>query len=90
MRVRACVCLYFDYCGLIEQVISHHFIVQTIKELIMATDMAQHDVIIEQFSSVADNFSFDDDQQMKLVSKAITHSYKRSCYKLYISSSLVS
>ena len=88
--MHVCVCLYFDYCGLIEQVISHHVIVQTIKELIMATDMAQHNAIIEQFSSVADNFSFDDDQQMKLVSKAITHSYIRSCYKLCISSSVVS
>ena len=34
----------------------------------MATDMAQHNTIMEQFSSVADSFSFDDEQQMKLVS----------------------
>ena len=36
----------------------------------MATDMAQHNAIMEQFSSVADKFSFDDEQQMKLVSSS--------------------
>ena len=34
----------------------------------MATDMAQHSAIMEQFTSVAEKFSFDDEQQMKLVS----------------------
>ena len=34
----------------------------------MATDMAQHNSIMEQFSSFAGNFSFDDEQQVKLVS----------------------
>ena len=34
----------------------------------MATDMAQHNAIMEQFSSIAGNFSFDDEQQVKLVS----------------------
>jgi len=33
----------------------------------MATDMAQHNSIMEQFSSFAGNFSFDDEQQVKLV-----------------------
>lgn len=34
----------------------------------MATDMAQHNAIMEQFAAIADNFSFDDEQQVKLVS----------------------
>ena len=37
----------------------------------MATDMAQHNSIMEQFSSLAGNFSFDDDQQVKLVGEAV-------------------
>ena len=37
----------------------------------MATDMAQHNAIMEQFSSVADKFLFDDEQQMKLVSNSV-------------------
>ncbi|XP_065887760.1 high affinity cGMP-specific 3',5'-cyclic phosphodiesterase 9A-like [Dysidea avara] len=43
----------------------------TIRELIMATDMAQHNSIMEQFSSLAGNFSFDDDQQVKLLMKIL-------------------
>ena len=39
----------------------------------MATDMAQHNTIMEQFTSMADNFSFDDEQQVKLVSEATYH-----------------
>ena len=41
--------------------------------MIMATDMAQHNTIMEQFTSMADNFSFDDEQQVKLVSEATYH-----------------
>ena len=37
----------------------------------MATDKAQHNSIMEQFSSFAGNFSFDDEQQVKLVSTVV-------------------
>ena len=48
---------------------THYITSQVIRELIMATDMAQHNSIMEQFSSYAGNFSFDDEQQVKLVSE---------------------